>query len=465
MAEPRTKLIEVALPTGSYQSCRGAREVTAPRSSLDPAPVVVPQAACHLSGGAASVAARRSIGAAGRLPDASGSGARAEPLRSCRRPGGTRPGDERPRPPRRARDRPGDRGRSAAPAGPLLRRRRRGVGGRTAGTARHSQRPESRGRPDHAGPARPACPLCRPSTGAQTRRRAKLGRRGRAGRRRPLLWPLDARRGNPSDRRSLSGRTPARQTSAEPPRRSPGSGRGPCAVPIRPVTWSSRSCASGGWRCTGTRVPGWSRSSTGRPGTIHFEVRSGAGEPPPATVDRQGATCLVCHAVLSFAHVRAEARARRLGQRLLAVVAAGKRGRRYEPHGRAGGRRGPRPAALGAAPAAAAEPAKLQHADLRAGYLRQAVHAAPAHGAGHVRRPGRRRPGARPRRRACRAVEPPRAVLTRRGERWRRGIRRRGGDLPGLRRRPLCRRLVESGRLGGTRSKRPAAHSPARPCR
>jgi putative DNA methylase len=64
-------------------------------------------------------------------------------------------------------------------------------------------------------------------------------------------------------------------------------------------------------------------------GTIHFGVRSGAGKPPPATVDRQGATCLVCHAVLSFAYVRAEARAGRLGQRLLAVVAAAKRSRRY----------------------------------------------------------------------------------------------------------------------------------------
>ena len=64
-------------------------------------------------------------------------------------------------------------------------------------------------------------------------------------------------------------------------------------------------------------------------GTIRFEVRWGAGEPPSATVDRQGARCIGCQAVLPFAYVRAEARAGRLGQRLLAAVAAGTRGRRY----------------------------------------------------------------------------------------------------------------------------------------
>ena len=63
--------------------------------------------------------------------------------------------------------------------------------------------------------------------------------------------------------------------------------------------------------------------------TVRFEVKTGNGVPPEGTVDRRGARCIVCDEVFLLEHVRAEGRAGRLGQQLMAIVAEGDRNRVY----------------------------------------------------------------------------------------------------------------------------------------
>ena len=63
--------------------------------------------------------------------------------------------------------------------------------------------------------------------------------------------------------------------------------------------------------------------------TVRFEVKTGNGVPPEGTVDRRGARCIVCDEVFLLDHVRAEGRAGRLGQQLMAIVAEGNRDRVY----------------------------------------------------------------------------------------------------------------------------------------
>jgi putative DNA methylase len=63
--------------------------------------------------------------------------------------------------------------------------------------------------------------------------------------------------------------------------------------------------------------------------TVRFEVRTGSGVAPEGTVNRQGARCIVCGGAVPFDHIRVEARADRMGARLMAVVAEGARGRIY----------------------------------------------------------------------------------------------------------------------------------------
>ena len=60
-----------------------------------------------------------------------------------------------------------------------------------------------------------------------------------------------------------------------------------------------------------------------------FTVRSGSGTPPEGTVGRRGGRCLLTGAPMPFEHIRSEGRAGRMDQRLMAVVAEGKRGRVY----------------------------------------------------------------------------------------------------------------------------------------
>jgi putative DNA methylase len=61
----------------------------------------------------------------------------------------------------------------------------------------------------------------------------------------------------------------------------------------------------------------------------HFEVHTGQGKPREGTVNRTGARCLCCNTPVPLNHIRAEGKASRMGQRLMAIVAEGTRGRVY----------------------------------------------------------------------------------------------------------------------------------------
>lgn len=63
-------------------------------------------------------------------------------------------------------------------------------------------------------------------------------------------------------------------------------------------------------------------------GEVHFEVAPGKAT-QDGTVNRRGATCVHCGAPIDFKYVRAEGRAHRMGEKLMAIVAEGKRGRVY----------------------------------------------------------------------------------------------------------------------------------------
>lgn len=66
---------------------------------------------------------------------------------------------------------------------------------------------------------------------------------------------------------------------------------------------------------------------------IDFEIGRGTAGAPTADVDgtigRQGGACVACGASVTLNHVRSEGRARRIGERLMAVVAEGSRRRLY----------------------------------------------------------------------------------------------------------------------------------------
>ncbi len=67
-------------------------------------------------------------------------------------------------------------------------------------------------------------------------------------------------------------------------------------------------------------------------GEIRFEVRPGRSE-REGTVNRRGATCIHCGTPIDFPYIRSEGKAHRMGCKLMAVVAEGKRGRLYiEPN-------------------------------------------------------------------------------------------------------------------------------------
>lgn len=63
-------------------------------------------------------------------------------------------------------------------------------------------------------------------------------------------------------------------------------------------------------------------------GEVHFEVAPSKAT-QDGTVNRRGATCVHCGAPIDFKYVRAEGRAHRMGEKLMAIVAEGKRGRVY----------------------------------------------------------------------------------------------------------------------------------------
>jgi len=63
--------------------------------------------------------------------------------------------------------------------------------------------------------------------------------------------------------------------------------------------------------------------------TIHFEVRTGQGTPPNGTVNRRGATCIVCGTPVPFDHIRSEGKAGRMSAQMMAIIAEGSSGRIY----------------------------------------------------------------------------------------------------------------------------------------
>lgn len=61
---------------------------------------------------------------------------------------------------------------------------------------------------------------------------------------------------------------------------------------------------------------------------VRFDVAPGKAT-QDGTVNRRGATCVHCGAPIDFKYIRAEGRAHRMGEKLMAIVAEGKRGRVY----------------------------------------------------------------------------------------------------------------------------------------
>ncbi|WP_396442896.1 DUF1156 domain-containing protein [Limnospira sp. PMC 894.15] len=67
------------------------------------------------------------------------------------------------------------------------------------------------------------------------------------------------------------------------------------------------------------------------PPEIDFVVKTGKGKSPEGTVDRKGAVCLACGTSVKLDYVRSEGRQKRMGAKLMAIVAEGKNGRIYLP--------------------------------------------------------------------------------------------------------------------------------------
>ncbi len=66
-----------------------------------------------------------------------------------------------------------------------------------------------------------------------------------------------------------------------------------------------------------------------KPASVSFKVRAGGGTPPEGTVNRGGATCLICGIPVPFNHVRSEGKRIGLGAKLIAMVAEGTSSRVY----------------------------------------------------------------------------------------------------------------------------------------
>jgi putative DNA methylase len=64
---------------------------------------------------------------------------------------------------------------------------------------------------------------------------------------------------------------------------------------------------------------------------VRFEIRGPHGVPREATVNRNGATCLLCGTPAPLAYIRTEGQASRMGAQLMAIAAEGTRQRYYLP--------------------------------------------------------------------------------------------------------------------------------------
>lgn len=63
--------------------------------------------------------------------------------------------------------------------------------------------------------------------------------------------------------------------------------------------------------------------------TVRFIVRTGDGSPHEGTINRHGATCIICGTRVPFSYLRAEGRVGRMGQQLMAIVAKSRQNRFY----------------------------------------------------------------------------------------------------------------------------------------
>jgi putative DNA methylase len=74
----------------------------------------------------------------------------------------------------------------------------------------------------------------------------------------------------------------------------------------------------------------WLSAEPDRPSKlVRFSIKKSLGCPPEASVNRRGATCLVCHSAVPLTHVRQAALSGDLGAQLLCTVAEGSRQRIY----------------------------------------------------------------------------------------------------------------------------------------
>jgi putative DNA methylase len=62
---------------------------------------------------------------------------------------------------------------------------------------------------------------------------------------------------------------------------------------------------------------------------VLFDIKIGEEQVSNGTVNRNGATCILCNSPVSFDHVRSEGKSGRMGAQLMAIVAEGSRGRVY----------------------------------------------------------------------------------------------------------------------------------------
>ncbi len=72
-------------------------------------------------------------------------------------------------------------------------------------------------------------------------------------------------------------------------------------------------------------------AATGAGRAIEYTICHNQQATAPGTVSGSGARCLACDSSIELKYIRSEGRADRIGSRLIAVVAQGKRGREYLP--------------------------------------------------------------------------------------------------------------------------------------
>lgn len=65
------------------------------------------------------------------------------------------------------------------------------------------------------------------------------------------------------------------------------------------------------------------------PWKVHYTIATGKGKLPEGTVDRGGATCLVCGNTVSLEHIREEGKSGKISSVMVAIVADGRKGRIY----------------------------------------------------------------------------------------------------------------------------------------